>query len=204
MSEPYHHGDLRVALIEAAIAALKTETMDTLSLRKLAKSIGVSHNAPYMHFKNKEALWQAVADHGFVLLGQFIERQMASVEPWRERLITGCQAYVTFALTCPAIMQVMFRPATEGQSRMTSDAGAIAFRVLTAEIAAAQKQGQIRPGPVDRYAVLLWSLMHGIAEIARQTGPISAAFPERTPEERTAWMVEQLISGLAIGSAPDE
>ena len=64
-SASYHHGNLRQALIDAAVGALQTEGIEALSLRKLAKDIGVSHNAPYMHFEDKEALLAAIAEEGF-------------------------------------------------------------------------------------------------------------------------------------------
>ena len=95
--KPYHHGNVRLALIDAAVAALQTQSPEDVSIRKLAKTIGVSHNAPYMHFGDKEALWLAVSEAGFARLTAEIEAAIQSQTDWCARLEAGGAAYLRFA-----------------------------------------------------------------------------------------------------------
>src|SRR5207302_998137 len=88
----YHHGDLRTALLRAAGKRLEKQGIATLSLREAARRVGVSHNAPYRHFADREALPAALAAQGFDMLGQAMRGQ------------TGRgmgEAYVRFALQHP-------------------------------------------------------------------------------------------------------
>jgi AcrR family transcriptional regulator len=72
----YHHGDLRGVLIAVATELLAEEGVHTLSLRKIAQKAGVSHNAPYMHFADKEAVLAAIAEEGFRLLSETVREAM--------------------------------------------------------------------------------------------------------------------------------
>ncbi|HRF96152.1 MAG TPA: helix-turn-helix domain-containing protein, partial [Aggregatilineales bacterium] len=75
----YHHGDLRNALLVGATEMLAQEGVHGLSLRQVAKHIGVSHNAPYQHFPDKEALIAAIAEQGFIRLGEAMDDAVATV-----------------------------------------------------------------------------------------------------------------------------
>ncbi|MFU8947819.1 TetR/AcrR family transcriptional regulator [Mycetocola zhadangensis] len=106
MSErPYHHGDLRKAVIDAAIEVISDVGPAGVSLRNLARQIGVSHAAPAHHFGDKEGLFTAVATEGYTLLGDALNR----VEPATD-LVELCVAYVRFAVQHEAYFEVMFRP----------------------------------------------------------------------------------------------
>ncbi|MDR9405172.1 MAG: TetR/AcrR family transcriptional regulator, partial [Halothece sp. Uz-M2-17] len=72
-SKTYHHGELRENLIEAAITLINEKGISDLSLRQLARYVGVSHNAPYRHFETKQALLMAVAEEGFIALRKRLE-----------------------------------------------------------------------------------------------------------------------------------
>ena len=95
----YHHGDLRAALLQAAGGALEKDGPDAISLRDLARRVEVSHNAPYRHFSDRRALFDALAEEGYALLA----RELLG-KPWREQAV----AYVRFALANPERFQLMF------------------------------------------------------------------------------------------------
>ena len=109
----YHHGDLRPALLRAAAKILEKEGRDAISLRDLARRAGVSHNAPYRHFADRQALLDALAAEGFALLAAELEGQS-----WREQAV----AYVRFALANPERFGLMFtRPVPEALRRLVEE-----------------------------------------------------------------------------------
>ena len=87
----YHHGDLRQALIDGAIALIAEQDISSLSLREVARRVGVSHAAPYRHFADKEALLAAVAEEGFIRLTASMRQQQQMVfdDPLQRLQATG-------------------------------------------------------------------------------------------------------------------
>ena len=109
MKQSYHHGNLETALIDAGIKLLSVVAAKDLSLRAVAKEAGVSHTAPYRHFKNKEALLEAIALEGFRLLTGHLDKAIDAVKGRPvEELIEAGLAYYDFALEHPQHLQVMF------------------------------------------------------------------------------------------------
>ncbi len=110
MIKNYHHGNLRQALIQTAIPVLREKGIVGLSLRGLAKKLGVSHGAPYRHFSNKTALLQAVAATGFATL-QDICRKAADQFPGdpRKQLYEAGTGYILYVARNPEIADLMFR-----------------------------------------------------------------------------------------------
>src|SRR5262245_4715846 len=98
----YHHGDLRAALLQAGGNLLEKEGLDALSLREVARRAGVSHNAPYRHFPDRDRLLAALAEEGFAELGRTLAE--AGKRGPRER----GEAYVGFALAHPQRFRLMF------------------------------------------------------------------------------------------------
>ena len=104
----YHHGDLRRAVVTAALEILsETQSMD-FSLRELARRAGVSHNAPYKHFAEKSELLAAVSAAGFDLLTKRIADQIARVGNPRAQLFTILRTYIRFGVENPALYRLMF------------------------------------------------------------------------------------------------
>ncbi|MEM8643075.1 MAG: TetR/AcrR family transcriptional regulator [Cyanobacteria bacterium P01_G01_bin.54] len=167
MPKSYHHGELRPALINAAIALI-TEKQDTktISLREVARRVGVSQAAPYRHFADKEALLAAVAEQGFQILTQELEASIAKVAPNPlEQLQASGIAYVQFAIAHPAHYRVMFsalRPGNPNYPEL-NQAGNAAFGVMVTAIAQGQAQGNTKPGEPRSLAIVAWSLVHGLA-----------------------------------------
>jgi len=105
-SAAYHHGDLRAALLQAAGKVLEKEGLGELSLRELSRRAGVSHNAPYRHFPDRDSLLAALAAEGFEMLGDALEKR-----PRREM----GEAYVEFALAHPQRFRLMFGGTVSGR-----------------------------------------------------------------------------------------
>ena len=106
---PYHHGDLRRALLAAGGRLLEQRGPRQVSLREVARVAGVSHNAPYRHFDSREALLAALAAEGFEALGAQMERATEGKEGF-ERLRALGVTYIAFARARPAVYLLMFGP----------------------------------------------------------------------------------------------
>ncbi|RPK82482.1 TetR/AcrR family transcriptional regulator [Streptomyces sp. ADI98-10] len=169
----YHHGDLRRAVLTAALDVIAAEGPAALSLRDLARRAGVSHAAPAHHFKDRTGLLTAVAAEGYALFAD----ALTGAPDLRERGV----AYVRFAATHPAHFQVMFQP----DLYRTDDPDLLAARAratdaLRAGVADLPPDGR---GEDDRLAGLAaWSLAHGFATLLL-SGNLSDAMEGRDPEE---------------------
>jgi AcrR family transcriptional regulator len=155
----FHHGNLRAALIEAAVVAL--EAGGEVSLRDLARRVGVSPTAAYRHFADKSALMTAVAESGFADFSARMGRALTPDALPGPRMLDQAWAYLTFARDRPEMFRLMFAdelPLTDGG---TSDMPAArdAFQSLQATIRA------INPKADDhrlRSGVLrVWAVLHG-------------------------------------------
>jgi AcrR family transcriptional regulator len=164
--KPYHHGDLRAALLQAGLAILAEEGVQALSLRAAARRAGVSHAAPYRHFADKEALLAAIAEEGFNMLAAEVEAARACfpASP-REQLAESAWAYVRFALAHPDHLRVMFGGSIEDPQAYPGlrEAGARAFAVLVDIIRAGQDAGTMIAGEARLLAVVAWTQVHGLS-----------------------------------------
>jgi AcrR family transcriptional regulator len=133
MSRPYHHGALRDALIEEAQLLLAEQGLAAVSLRELARRVGVSHSAPERHFPNRQALLDALAARGFVLLGQAIRQAIAMDGDRQDRFTAAAKAYVGFALDNPALLELMFASKADQENEAIATAAEDVF-ALTAEV----------------------------------------------------------------------
>jgi AcrR family transcriptional regulator len=166
-AKPYHHGDLREALMRAAEALIGEVGPRAFTLREVARRAGVSHNAPYRHFESRDDLLLAVAAEGFERLRSSMARRMERGGSAREKLEQcGC-GYVEFALRWPQHFTVMFDLAgLLGDARQGAPIGESAFQVLLDSITAAQQAGILPKTDPLPLAWTAWSLVHGIAKLA--------------------------------------
>src|ERR1700760_4568679 len=103
-ARPYHHGNLREALLQAAERALETTGAQDLSLRELAREVGVSHAAPRRHFPDKQALLDALALNGFEQLGAVLTDAINDAgEDFEARMLAIARAYTGYATAHPAL-----------------------------------------------------------------------------------------------------
>ncbi|HEY0462838.1 MAG TPA: TetR/AcrR family transcriptional regulator [Polyangiaceae bacterium] len=164
-SDTYHHGDLRQALVEAALHAIERQGMAEVSLRAVARSLGVSPRAPYRHFATKEQLLAAVAVEGFRMSAKFTASRLeAAVDPMA-RLRAAVEAYVLFAAKHPPAFRVMYAPyaAVEESVSDLVRARAEGHAAMMQLISAAQATGQVRTGDPLQIGLAIWSTMHGLA-----------------------------------------
>lgn len=168
----YHHGDLRRAVLTAALAVIRTEGPAALSLRDLARRAGVSHAAPAHHFKDRTGLLTAIATEGYELFAD----ALAAAPDLRERGVR----YVRFAAEHPAHFQVMFQP----DLHRADDPALIAAKErATAELRAGVTALPSSGGDDARLTgVAAWSLAHGFATLLL-SGNLSGAVGDRDPEE---------------------
>ncbi|NET59304.1 MAG: TetR/AcrR family transcriptional regulator [Symploca sp. SIO2E6] len=163
----YHHKDLRQSLIKAALELIaQKQDASTLSLREVARRVGVSNAAPYRHFADKNALLAAVAEEGFYILTRYLHSSIenTSDDPLHQLQVSGV-AYVKFAISHPSHYRVMFSAFKADNLCYPSlnAAGQEAFAVMMNAIASGQQLGKIKVGEPRQLAWVTWSLVHGLA-----------------------------------------
>ena len=151
----YHHGDLRTALVEAGLRALETTSLADLSLRQLAREVGVSATAVYRHFPDKRALMSALATAGLEGLAQ-AQQAAADAEPELAFAATG-RAYVRFALANPALFRLIFSHACPEDKTVFGES--LAARMLRDNAAALSDNALA----AQRLVVQSWAVVHGLA-----------------------------------------
>jgi AcrR family transcriptional regulator len=166
----YHHGNLRASLMRAARELLREEGEGGLSLRLVAKSAKVSHNAPYHHFPDKSALLAALAAEGFNELALAIEREQSSraSEGAVGKIIGIGAGYFDFAVRNPSLFQMMFR--TEAtQPHAHPELRLAERRAFGALVAAIDELDQARLLPKGKSklaaSAFAWSTVHGLATL---------------------------------------
>lgn len=161
----YHHGDLRRALLDAALALIEEKGIDGLSLRAVARRAGVSHMAPYHHFDDRAALVAAVAEEGFMLLREAMHARMEDAPDPPSQLRESGLGYVLFAAEHEAHFRVMFSPEL-ADKRAHPDlqaASAATYEVLSAAIVRCQDIGLVRDEDPSVLTQTAWALVHGLA-----------------------------------------
>lgn len=158
--KPYHHGDLRQSLIAEGLRILGEREADSLSLRELARAVGVSATSVYRHFPDKEALMTALALEGLAQLGAAQRKASEEVGGGTEGFKQTGRAYVRFALANPALFRLIFASPALSPGRVGGAIDSEASSLLQANAAAAAARGG---GEQAVHAVQAWALVHGLA-----------------------------------------
>ena len=192
-SRPYHHGNLRQALLQAAETALEARGATVLSLRELSRDVGVSHTSPRRHFADKQALLDVLAQSGFQRLDATLAAAAkARARNFNARLTNLAQAYIEFALKHPALWVLMLeakhRP---GAPRELLDASDAAFSNAPALIRTGQTEGEIVPGDPARLSLTLSAALQGLVSIS-----IGGKFKGVPLEELVPGIVKHILVGL--------
>ena len=190
---PYHHGDARNALLHAAAALLETTGAAGLSLRQLAEHAGLSRQAPYNHFADKQTLLSELVREGFERLGQDLAAAGATnVEP-RVRLQRAAACYIGFAQRTPALFRLMFSKELVDLTRHPAAhmAASASFARLVEIV-----QTITEPASVDDLSLVAWSLVHGYATLC-----IEAALEPPDRMQARAALFAQVLTAFA--SPPD-
>ena len=153
---PYHHGDLRRAVIDGATAVIAEHGPAALSLRELATRIGVSHGAPAHHFGDRAGLLSAIAAEGYELLAEALE-----VARDEGGFLDVGLAYVRFAIDHPAHFQVMYQPSLY----RSDDPGVVAARARAAAALYGSAATVEAAAPTMHVGLAGWCLMHGLATL---------------------------------------
>ena len=195
-AKPYHHGNLRAALVEAGAELARTAGPDGVVLREVARRTGVSHNAAYRHFADRDELLSEVATVASDQLEQAMQRRLDEVtesDPGlraRARLRATGQAYVEFALAERGLFSVAFCP-TEAESGPPDEAApdVLLGQVLDALVEA----GVISPAERMGADVVCWSAVHGLSVLLLD-GPLRGV-----PAADRDAVLEKLLSTVERG-----
>ena len=181
MTTTYHHGDLKNALIQAGVEILAREGLGGLSLRKVAKQAGVSHAAPYSHFKDKQALIAAISTEGFKELHIQIESVFAAHKDRPESLLVETSwAYLQFALNEPDRFKLMFSSVLEKEKDYPDfvEISRENFKQVVEVVEICQQGNILKAGIANLTAVSVWATVHGLAMLLLE-GQISSAVLEQ-------------------------
>jgi AcrR family transcriptional regulator len=159
-TRPYHHGQLRQVVIDAAVREVEAVGAARLSMREIARRAGVSHAAPAHHFGDKTGIFTAIATEGF----RMITAAIAPVAAGPDGFIDGGIAYVAFALTHPGHFEVMFRP----DLHRDDDPDLVAARDAAFDVLYGSAQSALggrADDDVDGLVLAGWSASHGFATL---------------------------------------
>ena len=192
---PYHHGNLRRALLDEALSTIRQEGVEAVTLREIGARVGVSRTALYRHFSDKQALLAAVATEGF----RALREQLVAAWEGGNGSITGFEAmgvaYVQFAVANSTHFRVMFSRYIDREpvdSELATE-GAGAFLALVNAVAALQRNGLLRPDDTELMARHIWAVVHGVANLA-----IDGRLPESDGVEKlTRYAIDRLQLGIA-------
>ena len=204
MPDTYHHGDLRRALLDEAATVLTESGVGALSLRELARRVGVSATAPYHHFPNKAALVSALAEDALWALDEALIEAVADVADPEARLRALGVAYVLFAVEHPEKFRLAFRPEMGSPAKTLTEEDedlptrAPAFRHLWSAVVALEINEQDR----SQAALAAWGLVHGLASLLVD-GPLRPLSSERRRVQALAEAATARLS-LRPSSTGDE
>ncbi|NHN90029.1 TetR/AcrR family transcriptional regulator [Acetobacter conturbans] len=194
---PYHHGDLRRALIDTALAMLALDQNWAFTLREVARRTGVSHAAPYKHFRDKGVLLRELARIGFVQLGDAMTAALSSdISSMRGKFVAAALACIDFALHNPGLYHLMFSSdADKTADRQLHDAAMNTFGILLRFLEEAQRSGSFRSVPVSAQAAACWAQVHGLAMLALNRQLLE----EKVGNEPVQAALDVLLDGLCRG-----
>lgn len=192
-TKPYHHGDLRRALLQTALDMLGEDQGWQFTLRELARRAGVTHAAPYKHFTDKAALLAELAIQGFDRLQDALLAARRPKAPPREEFVAMCLAYVQFGTSNANLYRLMFSTDARAARDPRLDAHAnAAFDTLVDLIARGQAAGWLRARDAHGQAVACWTQLHGLTLLTAD-GLLALKWPGSDP---TGTALAALLDGL--------
>ncbi|MQA30546.1 MAG: TetR family transcriptional regulator [Luteitalea sp.] len=191
---PYHHGNLRRGLLDEALATIRAEGVEGLTLREIGARLGVSRTALYRHFADKRALLAGVATEGFRTLRQQLVAAWEEGGRGRAAFESMGAAYVRFAVANPSHYRVMFGGFVNPKAcepELTAEAAG-AFQALVDALAALQRDAIVRGDDTVKMARFVWAVVHGVAMLG-----IDGQLPEPCGvEELMRYALERLRTGI--------
>lgn len=190
--------DVRRRILRASRVLIEREGLSALSMREVARRAGVSHQAPYNHFPDREAILGALAEEGFVLLRDKLVLVLESSADTSERIRAGLRGYVEFAVQYPAHFRLMFRPELVDLDNCpgAKEAGDKVFTMFTDVV-----KELVPTGPAsDALIALCWSVCHGLACLILD-GPLTRKLPDAEHEAILAGVTSTFAAMLKTGVA---
>ncbi len=194
----YHHGDLKEALVSAAIEIVAAEGAENFSLAKACRRAGVSTAAPYKHFKDREEVLAIVVARGFNTMGALTQ---AAIEQAGVGTVAGIvamgRAYIAFATDQQQLFRLMFgqHPQLKSDARVMID-GLGCFSVVIEQVETFCRMNNV-PGEPREIAVRLWTFVHGLACL-RINGDYDIVVPDLDTDRMCAD-----VTPLLLGLRPD-
>jgi AcrR family transcriptional regulator len=187
----YHHGTLRAALLEQAERMLAARGASELSLRELAREVGVSHAAPRRHFADRQALLDALAEQGFADLQATLAAARDAGDDFETRLAAIARAYVGFATRHAALLDLMFAAKHEPDAARLREAADAAFAVPLGLLSAGIAAGDISGEDPERAGIVVFAAIQGLAALVN-----GGMVPAEGLEAVVDGAVAQLLRGL--------
>jgi AcrR family transcriptional regulator len=199
-TKPYHHGNLRRALLDAALEIIAQKGLPALTLRAAASKAGVSHAAPKRHFPTVTDLYCGVAEDGYRRLREYLLKRSAE-QPHAtslQSLATLGIAYVEFAIANRGRFSAMFDSLVidRGTAHPLEAAAGAAFDVLVNAISRCQDASEVRAGPARQLALGAWAMVHGLAILAVDHQLANRGFSSEDPIVLAREVTQQLYVGL--------
>jgi AcrR family transcriptional regulator len=176
----YHHGNLRQALVDEAVAVTRESGPEAIKVRDLARRVGVSHNAAYGHFANRDDLLAAVADHAYQGLVEAMQRRVDAVDTVdpvlraRRRLTEIGRAYVEFALAEPGLFRAASTAPPIKEALQAAGGPYVLLGTALDELVAV---GFLSPAARPGAEATCWSAVHGFSCLNIE-GPLASSDPE--------------------------
>jgi AcrR family transcriptional regulator len=194
------HGDLRNACVVRGLALLEKKGLAAVSLREIARRVGVSPRAPYRHFTDKSALLAAMAEEGFARFGAQLEGSRGRASSPRRRLEALGAAYIDFAVEHPHLVALMFGDVFPDRATRFPElhrAALSTFALLTDAVREALPARRTRPTQRTRSdaamtAVSAWALVHGLADLLRHD-QLAAVLPRVRRRDVERFAVQLLL-----------
>ncbi|MER7672324.1 TetR/AcrR family transcriptional regulator [Kitasatospora sp. NPDC096128] len=195
MSErTYHHGNLRTELLDQAERSVIASGVEDLSLRALARDLGVSHGAPRRHFADRAALLEALAVRGFENLSERIADALADTGPdFEARLRAIAHTYIAFTAGRMPIVELMFASKHREGTDATRAAAHAAYAVPFEAVAAALRGGELAAADERAAGRLVFATLHGLA-VLLNSGMIA--------DDDVPAVVDATVDGLLTGLLP--
>jgi AcrR family transcriptional regulator len=199
-------GELRERILRASIELIEEEGLAKLSMREVARRAGVTHQAPYHHFADREQILGAICEQGFRLLSERIANAQAPGEMRRDNVVKRIaalgEAYVEFACSHPAHFRIMFRPELVNLDNCPEalDAGTECYGSFQRIVHAAVEAGLPALPSEAALMAFLWSVGHGLACLILD-GPLAAKMPDTAREQQIRGVVQTLQALLETSFA---
>lgn len=192
-------GDLRSKILAASVALIEDEGLARLSMREVARRAGVSHQAPYHYFANREAILGEIAEQGFNVLNESIESAVddrhVSNSRAVERVVAMGRAYFEFARKYPAHFRVMFRPELVDLNNCPGARaeGIKVFQTLKRVVHEAVCGGLPAKPSESALLTLIWSVGHGLSCLL-----LEGSLVENQPDTRLETHIDEVINACGL------